>query len=339
MRLQLAACLANNRRPKAAAGHYLALAHQYAAKRLFNDALELGRQILVLDPARFSYANMSDIVVAVGPSAVPLCRRAVELHRQAGRDDLAADLLLLCCRLEPSNIELWRELSQVYVDHQMTAEGAWALRRAAHLLHEAGDYSQVIELAQTILELDPCDLETRRLRSQALLKTGKPARAISELSDLLRRKPDDEEDREALAHTLAVSGNSIASLSVLERLIDELLDAKRRSHAQALLERARAWRPADHDYGHRLDALLDRQPGVPVHVEDDPRPFTGNGTARLVRPSHTPADGSFGPEAEEVDEIFDATYLLEPADQEEPQRLLELHPAGSVPAVVTLAAS
>lgn len=180
LRRQLAACLANSGQPRAAARQYLVLARSYVTQRFSSDALELGRWILELDPCEFSHDNIADIALAIGSAAVPLCRRAARMHREAGRNNRAADLLLLCGRLDPHDIEPWRELGQLYFEYQMNSEAAWALRQAGVLLLEAGDRHRYVDFAYTILWLEPDDLETRHKLSQVLVEIGPPQEAAVE---------------------------------------------------------------------------------------------------------------------------------------------------------------
>ncbi|MEM9456512.1 MAG: hypothetical protein AAGF11_20195 [Myxococcota bacterium] len=180
IRLQLASCLANSRQPRAAARQYLVLARRYVERGFLNDALELGRWILELDPCEFSHANIADIALAIGSPAVSLCRRASHVHREAGRNSYAADLLLLCGRLDPNDIEPWQDLGQLYFEHEMRSEAAWALRQAGMLLLEAGDHRRFVDFAYTILWLEPDNLDTRHELSRVLVKMGQSHEAAVE---------------------------------------------------------------------------------------------------------------------------------------------------------------
>lgn len=312
LRAKLAACLAECGQAAAAAGHYVELARHDIARRSPDRALVAAHRALQLHPGEFTCPRVSDIMLALGPAAAPLCRAAAHRHREAGRDDDAAHLLQLWGQLEPRDPAPWRQLAQLYFDHQMKPEAARALRRAGALLIEAGELRAYVDFARTILWLEPRDLETLRELPQVLIRMGEPRRAMVELAALLRVSPGDEVGCEALAHAFAAIGRHEASLSMLEQLTTGLTASNRRSTAEAILSRARGWCPTDDGFVRRLVSLPDRQPWSPTVSSRDPRPTTTNGTvvlriADLVVVAPSPAHTT----TEREIEVFDATELAE----------------------------
>ncbi|MEX1362500.1 MAG: BTAD domain-containing putative transcriptional regulator [Nannocystaceae bacterium] len=312
LRVKLAASLAACGRAGAAARHYVEIARHYVARHSLERALVAGQRVLQLHPGEFTCPRVSDIMLALGPAAAPLCRAAAHLHRKAGRDDEAAHLLQLWSQLKPRDPAPWRELAQLYFDHQMNHEAVCALRRAGTLLIEAGDLQAYVEFARTILWLEPRDLDTLRELPQVLIRMGEPRRAMAELAALLRVSPGDEVGCEALAHAFAAIGRHEASLSMLERLTHELVASNRRATAEAILGRARAWVPTDEGFVRRLMSLPARQPSSPTVSSQDPRPTTANGTVVLRIADLVGGAPSPGPTTTERElAVFDATELAE----------------------------
>lgn len=315
VRLQMAACLARAERATEAAGEYVKIARHYVGQGSMHEALAVGHRILQLDAEQLCCSTMSDILHAIGREAAPLCREAGRLNRVAGRDDNAADLLRLCGELDTSAVEPWRELAQLYVDHHMKPEAARALRYAGRRLLSAGNDEQYIEFARLIVWLEPHDLETLRELPKVLLRMGDPQRAVVELSSLLRVSPGDVVGYETLAHAFAAIGRKAVCVSVLEQLTTTLTSLGRRPEAQAILERARAWRPDDPQFCHQLIGMRDMQPSAPIHV-DDSRPTTEEGTVVLSLADLT-QEADLIPVEPEDEEVIDATEMVELVDRED----------------------
>ncbi|MEM9456260.1 MAG: hypothetical protein AAGF11_18910 [Myxococcota bacterium] len=308
-RLQRAACLARSERPKAAAEAYVEIARNYVRRGSRHEAVAVGHRILQLDVLTFCCDNMTDIVHAIGIEAAPLCRSAARLHRKKGRDDEAADLLRLCAELAPREVEPWRELAQLYVDHHMLPEAARALRHAGQRLVSANEDEKYVEFARTILWMEPHDLETLRELPRALLRMGEPQRAVVELSTLLRVSPGDVVGYETLANAFAAIGRGSVCVSVLQQLTTNLTTSGRRAEAEAILERARAWRPGDRQFVRQVIGLRDMQPSGPIRV-DDARPTTEEGTVVLSIADLTQEAQTLDPDDTE-DSVIDATDIAE----------------------------
>ncbi|MCA9709359.1 MAG: hypothetical protein KDK70_26190, partial [Myxococcales bacterium] len=315
VRMKLAACLASSERPEAAAAHYVEIAGHYAAQRSLHEALAVAHHILQLHAESFGGAALGRALQAIGLGAAPLCRKAVRVHREQGRDDLAAELLQLCARLDPRDVEPWRELAQLYIDHQMLPESIHALRAATQHLRAAGNLALYVDFARTILWLDPHDLQILRELPQVFLRMGQPQQAVVELSTLLRVSPGDLVGYETLAHAFAAIGRKSVCVSVLEQLTRTLKATGRPLEADAIIERACAWRPDDPELRQRVAALRDLQPSGPIYVDDRARPTTDDGTVVLSIADLTRSAAAEA--APDDDETFDATELVELVDQEE----------------------
>lgn len=255
IRMRLAECLVRAKRSLAAARRYVELASLHIERRSPRQALEVSKKLLQLCPEYFSAADVADVMLAIGPQAMPLCRLAARLHHRDCRDDQAADLLLLCTRLSPRDAGPWRELAMVYLGHQMRSEAAWALRQAYPILRTLDDPASCIECLRSILWLDPSDLEALRELPQMLIRAGRPELALRELGSLLKLNPSDEVGIETMAQAFALVGRLAACLSLLEQRAAALRAHDRGSEIQALLERARRWRPEDTEFEHALGGL------------------------------------------------------------------------------------
>lgn len=315
-RMQLAASLVSCGQPSPAAAEYVKIARDYAATGRPQEALAIAHRILQLDPTCFEHAALADILQATGPAGNALARCAARAHHAAGRDDEAAEFLRLRAQLDPSDTGAWSELAQIYLNHEMPAEAAQALRLAGRRLLEEGNHARYVEFARAVLTLDPRDLETLRQLPRALLCMGEHQRAVVELATLLRANPGDVVGYETLAHAFALSGRTEVSLTVLEQLTQTLAAAGRRAEAEAIIERAWSWRPADLEYSCSVVALRLMQPSQPIVVDDDARPTTTEGTvvldlAELTRGA-TPS-----PAVREDSGVFDATELVELVDHED----------------------
>lgn len=314
-RLQRAACLARSEQPEAAARAYVEIARDYLRRGSRHEAVAVGHRILQLDVLTFCCTNMTDIVRALGKDGAPLCRSAARLHRKKGRDDEAADLLRLCAELTPGEMEPWRELAQLYVDHQMLPEAARALRHAGRALVSASEDQEYVEFARTILWMEPHDLETLRELPRALLRMGEPQRAVVELSTLMRVSPGDVVGYETLAHAFAAIGRGSVCVSVLQQLTTNLTTSGRRTDAEAILERARTWRPKDRDFVRQVIRLRNMQPSGPIRV-DDSRPTTEEGTVVLSIADLTQEAQTLDPDDVD-DSVIDATDMVELVDRED----------------------
>ncbi len=317
MRMQLAACLVDCQQPTAAAHEYVKVARDYATTRSAQETLAIGHRILQLDAQCFVHAKVAGILQRTGREGSALCRRAARVHHAAGRDDEAAEFLRLCAQLDPSETESWSELAQLYLNHEMPAEAAQALRLAGHRLLAGGDNGRYVEFARAILTLEPRDLETLRELPRVLLRMGESQRAVVELATLLRVNPGDVVGYETLAQAFAVNGRTAVSLSVLEQLTQTLATSGRREEAEAIIERAWSWRPDDVEFGCSVVALRLMQHSQPIVLDQhDARPTTHDGTVVLSIADLT-RGAQPGPGPREDSGVFDATEMVELVDHED----------------------
>jgi len=285
-RMMLADCCVRCRQPANAAEHYLLVALDYARARRIPEAVAICHQVLHLDPTRFVYVAVADMLRRMGRQARPLCARAAELHLGQGRVADALHILRLGAELDARNPQVHRRLAALFLGQHMHRDALVHLLEASRLLLAAGNNGEYIEVAEQLLRYDPHNLETLRELPRVYLRVGEPQRAVHKLSDLMRVSPGDTIGFEILAHAFAVIGRTSTSLSILERLLTELSGTGRRAEAKAIIDRARVWRLEDVEFCRAavaLRATLTSPPPPPKTSRRPPaaRPTTVEGTVVL----------------------------------------------------------
>ncbi len=285
-RMMLADCCVRCNQPGNAAEHYLQVGLDYTRARRIPEAVAICHQVLHLDPARFVYVAVADMLRRMGRQARPLCARAAELHLGQGRVADALNLLRLGAELDARNPQVHRHLATLFLGQHMHRDAQVHLLEASRLLLAAGNNAEYIEVAEQLLRYDPRNLETLRELPRVYLRVGEPQRAVHKLSDLMRVSPGDTIGFEILAHAFAVIGRTRTSLSILERLLGELTGTGRRAEAKAIIDRARVWRLEDVEFCRATVALrrtLTSPPPPPKTSRrpPPPRPTTAEGTVVL----------------------------------------------------------
>jgi tetratricopeptide (TPR) repeat protein len=285
VRMMLAGCLARCNQVAAAAGQYLRVALEYAAQRRDREAMALAYQVLHLDASQFVYVAVAETLRGIGRPARELCARAAEAHLQAGRLVDGLHMLQLGAEIDAKNPDVRRRLAQLYLSQHMTGPAVVNLVEAGRLLLAAGNNAEYVDVAEQILRVDARHLETLRELPRVLLRVGEPQRAVVKLADLMRASPGDTVGYETLAHAFVTIDRVPTALSVLERLVNELLATGRALQAEAILERARHWRHDDPELARAVLALREPKPvTAPMRIERAPVRTTvegGEGTVVL----------------------------------------------------------
>jgi tetratricopeptide (TPR) repeat protein len=278
VRMMLAGCLARCNQVAAAAGQYLRVALEYAAQRRDREAMALAYQVLHLDASQFVYVAVAETLRGIGRPARELCARAAEAHLQAGRLVDGLHMLQLGAEIDAKNPDVRRRLAQLYLSQHMTGPAVVNLVEAGRLLLAAGNNAEYVDVAEQILRVDARHLETLRELPRVLLRVGEPQRAVVKLADLMRVSPGDTVGYETLAHAFVAIDRVPTALSVLERLVGELLATGRALQAEAILERARHWRHDDPKFARAVLALREPKPATaPPRLERAPARTTGEG--------------------------------------------------------------
>lgn len=245
IRMQLAECLAVLGQADQAAEQYLMVAQAYAARGRQQECLAICERVLVVAPHAFVYMTVGPMVRRIGRQARPICARAAEAHLAAGRQTDGLQMLRLGAELDPHNPDVRRQLARIYQARHMKREAVEALADAANLLLQAKRYDEYVEVAEQILTLEPRELETLRDLPRVYLELRKPHDAVRTLGRLTKVSPGDIIGYEILAQAFALIGRVDKSLSVLERLVEELGATGQADKADAILNHARYWRPTD----------------------------------------------------------------------------------------------
>lgn len=279
VRLLLAGCLVRCNRAAAAAGEYLRVALDHVAQRRNQEALAFAFQVLRHDASQLVYVAVADALRTIGRPARDLCARAAEAHLQAGRLVDGLHMLQLGAEIDAKNPDVRRRLAQLYVSQHMFGQAVANLAEAGQLLLAAGNNAEYVVVAEQLLRLDPRHLATLRELPRVYLRVGEPHRAVAKLADLMRANPGDVAGYETLAHAFAAIGRIPTALSVLERLVGELVANGHAAQADAILERARHWRLDDADFAQKVAAVREPKPVMPRPPV--PRPTTREGTVVL----------------------------------------------------------
>lgn len=317
-RMMLADCLVRSHQPTNAAGHYLQVALDYAARRRDRETMAICYQVLHLDPRRFAYMTVAPMLRKIGRLACPLCTRAADAHFAAGRINDGIELMRLSTELDARNPDAHYRLAQLLSNQHMTRDAVVHLAEAGRLLLHAGNNARYVEIAEHLLRLDSGHLETLRELPRVYLRIGEPQRAVVKLSDLMRISPGDTTGFEILAQAFTVIGRTSTALSILQRLVDELSSTDRRDHAEAILERARRWRLDDPGFERAVVQLRRVRPPTPPRPHAASRPTTDEGTVVLRITDLMDAETRPTPEPDERDAegIVDLSDFVEITDAE-----------------------
>ncbi|MEM7156630.1 MAG: hypothetical protein AAF799_27530 [Myxococcota bacterium] len=267
LRMQLADCMARCGRDSHAAAEYLRIAIHCSQQHRDHEALALLSRALHLDSSHLVYVVLVDVLRRVGPEAQSLCGSVAKAHLAAGRLIDALYMLRLSVELGPSNPEPRRQLAALYRIKGMKRDAVAQLADAGRLLLAAGNRREYIVVAEQLLALDPYHLATHRGLCHALLLERETQRAVARLAQLMRLNPGDAIGYELLGHAYAVLDRRVTALLTLERLVDELRASHRVSMANAVLMRAREWRPEDRRFTAAVERMLEpSSPSMAVRV-------------------------------------------------------------------------
>lgn len=324
MRMRLADCRVRCNQPAQAARLYLHVASDYARGQCRREAMAISHYVLILDPRQFVYGTVADMMRQIGQRASPLCTRAAELHIQRGRMADAVDILSLGTELDPHDHRMHRQLAQLLTSQCMLADALVHFERACRLLLAAGNNAEYIDVAEELLGHYPRHLATLRELPRVLLGVDEPEQAVVKISDLMRVRPGDLVGIELLAHASAVLGRTQTSLSLLERLVRELISGGQLEQATAIITRASGWRTADPWFDAATKDLLSAHPGWSLG-RPDPYPVAHQDTLALGIADPTEHEPEPELETEPVpapdpvpapEEILDASDLVEIVDTE-----------------------
>lgn len=279
VRMMLAGCLVRCNQPAAGAAEYLRVALAYAEQRRHQEALAIAYQVLRLDAAQLVYMAVADALRSIGRPARDLCARAAAAHLAVGRVVDGLHMLQLGAEIDARNPDVRRQLAQLYLSQHMKGEAVANLAVAGRLLLSAGNNAEYVAVAEQLLAVDPRHLETLRELPRVYLRVGEPQRAVVRLADLMRVSPGDAVGHEILAHAFVAIDRVPTALSMLERLVGQLVASGRATEASALLERAQSWRLDDPAYASAVAAVGTPKPAAPRPPV--PRRTTQEGTVVL----------------------------------------------------------
>jgi tetratricopeptide (TPR) repeat protein len=281
LRMQLAECLVAMGQPEAAAEHYLMVAQAHAARGHHQECLAICDRVLAVAPHAFVYMTVGPMVRRIGRAARPVCARAAEVHLAAGRQTDGLQILRLGAELDPHNPDVRRQLARIYQARHMKREAVEALLDAGSLLLQARRYDDYVAVAEQILALEPRELDTLRDLPRVYLELRRPHDAVRMLAVLTKASPGDIVGYEILAQAFALIGRVDKSLSVLERLVEELAATGRADKADAILNHARFWRPTDLGFLRSLKRMEIPRPAAAPERAAKARPAGAEGTVVL----------------------------------------------------------
>lgn len=280
IRMQLAECLVALGQPEPAAEQYLMVAQAYAARSRQQECLAICERVIAIAPHAFVYMTVGPMVRRIGRLARPICAHAAEVHLAAGRQTDGLQMLRLGAELDPHNPEVRRQLARIYQSRHMKREAVEALSDAGNLLLQAKRYDDYVEVAEQILALEPRELDTLRDLPRVYLELRRPHEAVRTLAELTKASPGDIVGYEILAQAFAMIGRVDKSLSVLERLVEELGATGQADKADAILNHARYWRPTDVGFLRSIKRMEIPRAAAPVE-RPAARPAAPEGTVVL----------------------------------------------------------
>jgi len=295
VRMQLAECLAYLGQPDQATENYLMVAQAYAARGRHQECLAICERIIAIAPHAFVYMSVGPMVRRIGRHARTVCAKAAEAHLAAGRQTDGLQILRLGAELDPHNAEVRLQLARIFLGRHMNREAVEALSDAGNLLIQAKRYPEYVEIAQQILAIEPRDLQTLRDLPRVFLELKKPHDAVRTLGQLTKASPGDIVGYEILAQAFASIGRTDKSLSVLERLVEQLGSTGRAAQADAILNHARYWRPTDLGFIRSLKRMEVPRPAPAEVSAAAPREGSGEGTVVLSIADLLESEGSTRP--------------------------------------------
>jgi predicted Zn-dependent protease len=233
---------------------YLRVAELYVGQGRSMEALAVGFRALQIDPSRFVAVTVG-WAACIGPAALPLLRRAIELHLQADRTQDATGLMQMMVVLTPRCSATRRQLAELLLRAGRTVDAIAQLRVTASILERDGNNREYLAVVDRILAIDGRNLEALRGLAHAHLRLGDPERALTALTNLMRLCEDDPVGLELLARCLAVLGRGWNAVSLLGRLSTRLRRESAFERADTLLARARRWAPHDAGFQAGLETL------------------------------------------------------------------------------------
>jgi GAF domain-containing protein len=125
--------------------------------------------------------------------AVETYREALGHYRKLGASAPALECLIRIVNLDPDNLEEHQELGELARQSQQPLIATPAFLRAAQLARLAGDESRWEKMVEQAHETDPTDEAACIAATQLCLKRGQAAEAVTLITPVLRRKPEDLE--------------------------------------------------------------------------------------------------------------------------------------------------
>ncbi|TPV93306.1 MAG: tetratricopeptide repeat protein [Myxococcales bacterium FL481] len=283
--LLLADSLTRAGRKGDAVDRYLTVARHYAKAEQPQKALAVYRQVLALDPARLDVQlQCAKLFRELGrvSDAVVVFERIAQSTLAAGNAQEAIRLYQTVIELDPSSPSKRVRLAELYSREEMKAEAVEQFRCCADLLREQGRREDFVKVGERLLFHEPGRPETLRQLARAYLELGESRRALIKLNTLLQVEPADVEGLELLGETFLALGKLGKAVSVMVELarVQSEGGPEGRAVARRVLRKALQWDLHDpqlramlaavgEDSSHDpLDASASSQPGAAV---DGPR--------------------------------------------------------------------
>jgi tetratricopeptide (TPR) repeat protein len=219
--LLLADCLQKSGQTDKAVARYLQVARTFGDDGQNEKALAVYRQVLAIDPERMDvylkcaqlYRNLRRTAEAV--DAYETVAQAC-LRRGNAKDAMA--LYRSVVELEPTSVNRRLRLAELYSREKMTDQAVAEFRLCAEQLRNEGQDAQFVRVAERLLFHAP-DREILRQLVDVYNHTGESRRALIKLNEVLQNNPTDLEGLEMLGSTFIAVGKPDKALSVISELV------------------------------------------------------------------------------------------------------------------------
>lgn len=237
-----------------AAETYVLVAEQYLDEGRPLEAMAVGFRALQVDSEAFASTRATTLLRRIGPSAAPLCLRAIQAQLEAERHDAAVVLAEAMIAMDPTDLQARRDLAELYLLADRRDDALALLGSVCRRLAEMGADRELIATARQVLRTDPGHAPTLRRLVRACLHVAQPGAALAAVGALLATCPEDFEALELLAGVYMALRRPAEALATLTRLARALERAGEADRADLVLARAHEWE-ADDAFHHGLASL------------------------------------------------------------------------------------
>jgi tetratricopeptide (TPR) repeat protein len=149
--------------------------------------------------------------------ARPLYLHLAEMQLKAGRQPQAVLLLRKLLEAEPDNLRVQIRLAELHLSMGQQEESIETFHGAMQKLHEQGEHTEAIRLADRILQLDPSHQPTFQLKVRALSAAGKAVEA-GNLLETLPDRDDGGETTSMLLNLYLENGQLVKASELAEKI-------------------------------------------------------------------------------------------------------------------------